>query len=273
MVKIGLIIDEYHLKNKVDDLVSYLKKKAEITYFVEESYLLEKDTVLRYEEDLFFVKGRGELMINIVKNIEKRTGILVINSSRSIWLSMHRFLNSLLLQKAGINVPEFSLNPINSDPPFSNYIIKNIVDQKNYAFHPKIEKVNGETRVSDERALKEAITKQEEYYYYYYQKFIESKWEYKIYGVGEDIYFYKQLPVLVNPNKIETRQKIKEKPELRELASKAMETMELRLTSMDFLKSEEGIYYLTDINSVPNFNYMKDGYKIVGDFLLQEAKN
>ncbi|KKM61748.1 hypothetical protein LCGC14_1528650, partial [marine sediment metagenome] len=31
-------------------------------------------------------------------------------------------------------------------------------------------------------------------------------------------------------------------------------------------------FYLTDINCTPNFNYIKNGAKIVVDFLLKQAK-
>ena len=42
---------------------------------------------------------------------------------------------------------------------------------------------------------------------------------------------------------------------------------------MDFLRSKNGVYYLTDINSSPNFNYIKNGPKIVGDYLIKQAKS
>jgi hypothetical protein len=51
-----------------------------------------------------------------------------------------------------------------------------------------------------------------------------------------------------------------------------MEIMDLKLASLDFLKSK-GQFYLTDINCTPNFNYLKDGYKLVADFLLSYIKN
>ncbi len=273
MVKIGLIIDEYHLTKKVKEFLEYIKTKADISYYVEENYILKKISKNDLTEDLFFVKGRGEIMMDLAKHIEYETSIPIINSSRGIWLAMHRFLHSIYLRKAGITVPNFSLVPMNYPPPFPNYIIKNIVDQKNYAFTPKMEKKDGKIHVSDQRAITEAVEKQEEYGYYFYQEFIKSKWEYKIYGVGDDFYFYKQLPVLINPNKIESRQKIDEIPELRKLAMKAMKTLDLRLVSVDFLKPKDGKYYLTDINSTPNFNYMENGHKIVADFLIREAKN
>lgn len=271
MVKIGIIIDKYHLENKVADFLKYLKSVAEVSLYVEESYLLNYSE-LKFDEDLFFIKAKGDLVLSLAKLIERETSIPVINSSKGIWLAFNRFLNSLWLKKAGIPVPDFSLNPRGVLPLFKNYIIKNIRDQKNYAFNPKVKEKNGNIMVSDERALMELKGGKEHYEYLYYQEFIKSKWEYKVYNIGEDLYFYKQLPILVNPDKMESRKKIDEIQDLREYALLAVKTINLKIASMDFLQSDGGDYYLTDINSSPNFNYIKDGPKIVGDYLINQAR-
>ena len=270
-MKIGIIIDEYHLKYKVSDFLKYLKSKADVKIYIEESFLLNSMD-LDFDENLFFTKAKGDLLLAFVKLIEEETSIPVINSYKGIWLAINRFLNSVFLEKAGIPIPEFSLNPKGSSPPFGDYIIKNIIDQKNYKFKPIVNKINGQLMVADERALKEVDNIDPKYNYLYYQRFIKSKWEYKIYGIGEDVFFYKQLPILVNPNKIESRRKIDDIPELKEYCYKAMEVMDLKITSLDFLKSKDQ-FFLSDINCTPNFNYIKDGYKIVVDFLLKQAKN
>jgi len=270
-LKIGIIIDEYHLKYKVSDFLKYLKSKADVKIYIEESFLLNTMD-LDFDENLFFTKAKGDLLLAFVKLIEEETSIPVINSYKGIWLAINRFLNSVFLEKAGIPIPEFSLNPKGSSPPFGDYIIKNIIDQKNYKFKPIVNKINGQLMVADERALKEVDKIDPKYNYLYYQRFIKSKWEYKIYGIGEDVFFYKQLPILVNPNKIESRRKIDDIPELKEYCYKAMEVMDLKITSLDFLKSKDQ-FFLSDINCTPNFNYIKDGYKIVVDFLLKQAKN
>lgn len=270
-MNIGIIIDEYHLKYKVSDFLKYLKSKANVKIYIEESFLLNSMD-LDFDENLFFTKAKGDLLLAFVKLIEEETSIPVINSYKGIWLAINRFLNSVFLEKAGIPIPEFSLNPKGSNPPFGDYIIKNIIDQKNYKFKPIVNKINGQLMVADERALKEVDKIDPKYNYLYYQRFIKSKWEYKIYGIGEDVFFYKQLPILVNPNKIESRRKIDDIPELKEYCYKAMEVMDLKITSLDFLKSKDQ-FFLSDINCTPNFNYIKDGYKIVVDFLLKQAKN
>lgn len=270
MKKIGIIIDKYHLKYKVAEFLKYLKSKAEVSLYIEESFLLNSSK-LEFDEDLFFVKAKGDLILALIQLIEDKTSIPVINSYKGTWLAINRFLNSLYLQKAGIPIPDFSLNPKGFPPPFKDYIIKNIIDQKNYKFTPIIHKENGQLKVADERALNEVDKTDPRYNYLYYQKFIKSKWEYKIYGIGDEVYFHKQIPILVNPNKMETRRKINEIPELKEYCYKAMEIMDLKITSLDFLK-EKDQFFLTDINCTPNFNYLKKGHQIVAEFLLKQAR-
>ncbi len=254
----------------MSEFLAYLEKKAEVSIYIEENFLL-KTPDLDFKEDLFFVKGKGPLILELIKVIERKNSIPVINSYQSIYRAINRIINSSLLRKAGVCVPNFSLNPIDSPPPFEEYIVKNVIDQKAYSFKGKIEKKEGHLHVIDERALKEAKS-EENYQYYYYQEFVKSKYEFKVYGFGETLYFYRQLPTLVNPNKIETREKIKELPELKEMAIKAKKEIGLEITSIDFLQSKDGTYYLTDINSTPNFNYIERGPQLVADYLISRAK-
>jgi len=271
LIKIGIIIDKYHLEKKVSEFLKYLEKKVEVRLYVEESYFLDFSKI-NFDENIFLVKAKGDLVLSLAKVIERETSIPIINSSNGIWLAFNRFLNSTLLRKAGIPVPDFSLNPVGIPPPFEEYIIKNIRDQKNYAFKPEVKRDNGNIKVSDERAIIEAKNSVENYNYLYYQKFIKSEWEYKVYKIGEELYFYRQIPILVNPDKMKSREKIEEINELKELALKAVKIIKLRIASMDFLQTEDGKFYLTDINSSPNFNYIKNGPKIVADYLISQAK-
>ena len=269
-IKIGLLIDRPHLEHKVSEFLEHIKKIADLKIYLEEELVLNPLNS-DFKEDIFFLKGKGDLLLSFTRFIERETDIQVINSYRGTWYTSHRYLSCVQLEKAGIPVPEFSLKPTTMEPPYEDYIVKNIVDQKVYSFKPQIEKQNGHIQVKDERAVNETKGTTN-YHYYFYQRFIKSKWEYKIYGIGDEILFYKQLPVLVNPNKMESRKLIPEIPELREYAIKSMELLGLKITSIDFLKSKDGQYYLTDINSTPNFNCIKNGPQIVGDYLIKEAR-
>ncbi len=271
MIKIGIIIDKYHLQKKSLKLIEYLSTIVKISLYLEEDYLIDYSN-FDFNEDIFFVKAKSDLILNLVKLIEIETDIPVINSSRGIWLAINRFLNSTLLRQSGIRVPNFSLNAKGFLPPFNDYIIKNIIDQKNYAFSPQIQRNNGYLNVADQRALDEINGEKAKYTYLYYQEFIKSKWEYKVYCFGDDLFYYKQLPLLVDPDKMKSRTKIKEIPELTEVVYAATEAIGLKISSMDFLKSKDGNYFLTDINASPNFNYIKDGPKIIGDYLIKQAK-
>jgi glutathione synthase/RimK-type ligase-like ATP-grasp enzyme len=270
--KIGLIVDQYHLELKVQEFIAYMKKVCKLAIYVEEEYLLNFDRT-NYDEDLFFVKGKGDLILSFAKLIERDTDIPVINSSKGIWLAYNRFLNSTLLRSAGIRVPNFSLNPKDDSPPFKDYILKNVRDQDNYAFDPKIIPHNSSIVVKDQRAIEEVYGKHAQYNFFYYQEYIESEFEYKIYGLGEDLYYFKQKPILRDPDKMKSRVNIDAIAELGEIAYKVMEIINLRIVSLDFLKSEEGLFYLTDVNSTPNFNYLKHGPRIVGNYLLQQARS
>ena len=72
---------------------------------------------------------------------------------------------------------------------------------------------------------------------------------------------------------METRRKIQAIPELKNIVLKVMKILNLKVTSLDFLKSKDGKFYLTDINAMPNFNYIENGPKIIADFLIEQAIN
>ncbi|MHA1273101.1 MAG: ATP-grasp domain-containing protein [Promethearchaeota archaeon] len=270
-VKLGIIVDQGHLKFKMGEFLKYAKTIAEVSIYVEQE-LLFNPSELKLNEDVFLVKGKGDLLLDFVRFVERETSAPIINSYKGTYLTIHRFLNSLYLERAGILVPKFSLSPCHFRAPYEDYIIKNIVDKKIYSFTPRVERVNGHVHVIDQRAWDECYNDKERYNYFFYQEFIESEWEYKIYGIGEQLLFYKQVPLLYNPNKLETRHKIEKIPELEEICYKAMEVLDLKLTSIDFLRGKDGEFYLTDINCTPNFNYIKDGPKIVANFLIEQAK-
>jgi glutathione synthase/RimK-type ligase-like ATP-grasp enzyme len=272
LIKIGLITDKYHLEKKSTQFLKYCKNFAKISIYTEEDYFLDFSNYI-FNENIFFVKAKGDLVINLIKLIEQETSIPVINSSSSISLAFNRFLNSVFLRRAGIRIPDFTLNPVGISPPYNEYIMKNIIDQKNYTFSPQIQKGKGFLKVTDMRAIEESRGIKPKYTHVYFQDFIKSKWEYKVYLIGDDIFYFKQIPVLVDPDKMKSRVEIKKKLELTEIAYKATEAIGLKISSMDFLKSKEGVYYLTDINSSPNFNYLKNGPKIVGDYIIRQAKS
>ncbi len=271
LIKIGLITDKYHLEKKSTQFLKYCKNHAKVSIYLEEDFFLDFSNY-RFDENIFFVKAKGDLIINLVKLIEQDTNIPVINSSRSISFAFNRFLNSIFLRKAGIRIPDFTLNPVEILPSYKEYIMKNIIDQKNYTFSPQIQKKGGFLKVTDTRAIEESSGTKPKYTHVYYQEFVKSKWEYKVYLIGDDIFYFKQIPVLVNPDKMKSRVEIEMNTDLTEIAFKAAEAIGLKICSMDFLRSKNEVFYLTDINSSPNFDYLKNGPQVVGDYLIKQAK-
>jgi len=273
LLKIGIIGTKKYLKNQLQSLLSYLKKRVEISVYLEESFLLTSSSSKHlFNEDLFFVKGKGNVILNLVRYIEKETSIPVINPFNGIWRAMNRFLNSTYLQKAGIRVPPFCLVPEKLNPPFKDFIIKNIIDQEPSSFIPKIESRNGHIHVSDKRALNETEGAQKYYHYYYYQQYIKSQVEYKIYGIGEQLFYFERIPTIKNPHRMVPKIEIKKISELEEPSRKVMEIFNLKVVSLDFLKSKEGYYYLIDVNSGPKFISVKNGAEILGEFLIDYVK-
>lgn len=272
MVKIGIILNKKYVKHQARYLIKYLKKRADVSLYVERAFLLKSVPNYYFDEDLFFAKGKGEVILGLIKSIEKTTNIPVINPYRAIWLAMNRFLNSTYLRKAGIDLPDFSLTPEEERAPFKDFIIKNIIDQSSSSFQPTIEKIGDQVHVSDKRAIIDAKGEKKSYHYYFYQKFIKSEWEYKIYGIDDQLFYFKRVPSIRNPHKVLPKIQIKKIPELEDVVFKIMETLDLKITSLDFLKSKEGTYYLTDVNSSPNFNSISNGAKIVGEFLINQIK-
>jgi len=270
-MKVGIITNAYEVP-RLRSLVDYLGKKAEVRLYVEEDFLLDFHN-LKFQENVFFTKGKGYVLLTIARLAEeygRPRGVVVVNDARSVWIAMHRFMHFTIARNAGIRVPDFALGreaPLN----FSKFIAKNIIDQNHLRDLDVLPFVGTSDRAvpyirTGEEAGDDPIVKE----FHLFQRFVESEYEYKVYGFGHRLFYYRQVPVLENPNKMETRVPIDEIPELRRMALLAMKATGLRVTSMDFL-CMDGKFYLTDINAIPNFNYLPHGPKILGDYLLELA--
>jgi len=74
LIKIGIIIDKYHLEKKALSLIEYLRTIAKISLYLEEDYLIDYSN-FDFNEDIFFVKAKGDLILNLIKLIERETDI------------------------------------------------------------------------------------------------------------------------------------------------------------------------------------------------------
>ena len=270
-MKVGIITNAYEVP-RIRSLVDYLERGAEVKLYVEEEFLFDFHN-LSFDENVFFTKGKGYVLLTIARLAEeygKPRGVVVVNDARSVWIAMHRFMHFTIARKAGVRVPDFGLGQ-KAPKHFGKFIAKNIIDQnhlRNLDILPFVGESGDEvpTMGTGEEAGEDPRVR----YFHLFQRFVESEYEYKVYGFGDRLFYYRQTPVLENPNKMETRVPVDEIPELRRMARLAMKATGLRVTSMDFL-CENDKYYLTDINAIPNFNYMSKGPEILGDYLLDLA--
>lgn len=271
-MKIGIITERFEVP-RVASLVSYLKEYAQVNLYVEEELLLDSRDV-EFREDIFFTKGSGYVLLAAGRLAEGggsgRKKIPVVNDASSIRIGIHRFMHNTLCRKAGVNVPDYSFGTLDA-VPFKKFITKNIIDQRHLRFLDLLPLVGERgTQVPAVETAEEAGREKFVENFHIYQRFIESRYEYKIYGFGDRLLYYRQIPVLIDPDKMKSREPMMPIPELEIMAKLAMKATGLRVTSMDFLE-ENGKFYMTDINPNPNFNYVPDGPKILGDFLMELA--
>lgn len=236
-------------------LIAALKQRRdlEVEVFVEEQNCISS-TIPVPNWDVCFVKGRGELVQAQAFHMEM-AGVPTHNCAFAIHVTNHRLLYSLLAKSVDILEPEFAVGH-ERDITFDEYIVKEECVESKMKFTPLLGQRG--TNVTNNEI-------------YYFQRRIHSQWEYKIYSFGELFFFFKETPTLVNPDKMATRVSIPEIPYLRECVEKIKKATKLTITSVDFLE-EGGQFYLTDVNSAPNFNYIKNGPEILAEWLVNQTK-
>ncbi|OLS13997.1 MAG: hypothetical protein RBG13Loki_2393 [Promethearchaeota archaeon CR_4] len=205
--------------------------------------------------DVCFVKGRGSIVQAQAFRMEQM-GVPTHNCAYAIHVTNYRSLYSMLAKSMNIPQPEFAVG-YEKDITFEEYVVKEECVESTKKFIPLIGQRGKHVTNND---------------IYYFQRRIHSQWEYKIYSFGEMFFFFKEKPTLENPDKMATRVSIPENPYLRECVEKIKQVTKLTITSVDFL--EEGKqFYLTDVNSAPNFNYIKNGPEILAGWLVNQIKS
>ena len=262
-MKIGILATSHEVPRV--QLLRYLQPRAEVRVYVDEEALVDSGKT-PFDEQLMFTKGRGYALLTMARMAEA-AGIAVVNSAHATWMGMHRMAASIVCRAAGVRVPEFALA---MSPPatFDRAIVKNVVDQHHLRFLDVLPIVaeSGSTippiATAEEAGGLEHVTE-----YHFYQRFLRTEFEYKVYGFGGTLLYFRQQPVLVNPDKMSTRVQIDEVPALAQAARAAMRATGLAIASLDFLE-EDGTFYLTDVNCTPNFNHVDGGAALVGEHLL-----
>jgi hypothetical protein len=219
-----------------------------------------------FDEHVMFTKGRDYALLTMARMAEA-AGVRVVNSARATWIATHRMIAALVCREAGVRVPEFSL-AMAPRMGMAEVIVKNIVDQHHLRFLDVLPLVAApDARIPAIATAEEAGPSELVPRFHFFQRFLHSEFEYKVYGFGDTLLYYRQRPVLVNRDKMATRVQIDEVPALASAARAAMRATGLEIASLDFLE-EDGTFYLTDVNCTPNFNYVDGGAQRVGDYLL-----
>jgi glutathione synthase/RimK-type ligase-like ATP-grasp enzyme len=262
-MKIGILATAYEVP-RVESLLRYLGRAVEVRVHVDEETLI--DGRMEFAEQALFTKGRGYGLLTMAR-IAEAAGIPVVNSAGSTWIAMHRMMASIVCRKAGVPVPEFAL-AMSVPQAFEQAIVKNVIDQHHLRFLDRLPIVAGpQASLPPIETAEEAGVSELAPRYHYCQRFVHSEYEYKVYGIGDRLLFYRQQPVLVNPDKMATRVQIDGIPALASAARAALRATGLAIASLDFLE-EDGTFYLTDVNCTPNFNHVEGGAALVGDYLL-----
>jgi hypothetical protein len=263
-MKIGILATSHEVP-RAQSLLRYLQPQAEVRVYVDEEALVDSGAA-PFDEQVMFTKGRGYALLTMAR-VAEAAGIPVVNSARATWIGMHRMVAGIACRGAGVRVPEFSLA---MSPPatFDKVIVKNIIDQHHLRFLDVLPIVAGPaSTIPPIATAEEAGALEHVSEYHVYQRLLRSEFEYKVYGFGDELLYYRQRPVLVNPDKMTTRVQIDEVPALAQAARTAMRATGLAIASLDFLEEDEA-FYLTDVNCTPNFNHVDGGAALVGDYLL-----
>jgi len=268
-MKIGILATSHEVP-RVQSLLRYLEREHEVRLYVDEEMLVDSHATA-FDEQVMFTKGRGYALLTMAR-IAESAGIPVVNSAHATWVATHRPVASALCRGAGVRVPDFAL-AMRVPHRFDEAIVKNIVDQHHLRFLDVLPIVaRPHSPIPPIPTAEEAGASPIAPHFHFHQRFLQSEYEYKVYGFADKLLFYRQRPVLVNRDKMATRVQIDEVAELAVAARTAMRATGLAIASLDFLE-EDGAFYLTDVNSKPNFNYIDGGAAMVGNCLIAAAAN
>ena len=210
-MKIGILATAYEVP-RIESLLRYLRREAEVRVYVDEEEMVDSGNT-SFDEQVMFTKGRGYALLTMARMAEA-AGIPVVNSAHATWVATHRMMSSIACREGGVRVPEFSLA---MSPPegFDQVIVKNIVDQHHLRFLDRLPIVAGpRSTIPPIATAEEAGVSELAPRYHYYQRFLRTEFEYKVYGFGDTLLYYRQEPVLVNRDKMSTREQIGEVPAL-----------------------------------------------------------
>ncbi len=246
------IISTQRIKHKIEPAIAIFSKFGETAVIWEEEHHTIPDTPV----DIIFARPGGWAGMALLFEAKQR-GIPVVNDPAALLMSMDRVATSSILQGEGLPVPKFFCGYPHS-VPFLPFVAKNIFDVAGFKQTPV---------VVQHKEMQKQLPKLP----IFAQEYIESEWEYKVYGVGPKILMYRQHPILKTADKMETRERIDPRPDMVKVTQMAMRLLGLEICSMDFLEHTHG-FALTDINFSPALETDPDGYPLLAQYLAAKVK-
>jgi len=200
--------------------------------------------------DVVFVRSR---CARLLQDLARTKGPTFLNDLGAVERSAKRSVALAALRSAGVPTARDWEGPL-AEVPFERAVLKRPRDDGR-----SVARVaeRGDRRRSRARV--------------YAQAFIESAWEHKVYLVGDEVFAFRQRPVLVAPDKMSTRRRVKIDPALERLARKAAEALGLELAGVDFLM-ERGEPKVTDVNSNQGLHAFPEGFPALEAHLVRARR-
>ena len=264
-MKIEILTERYHIA-KLQSLLEWLRPRASITLTMTDSAVLDTRSE-RGDCDLVFVKGQSDLLLGLAR-LRADRGLRVVNCPDAIWASTNRHLHCLLAERAGVLVPPVMLGVADACD-FDPRVVKNVFDQRHVRFRELLPIVADRSYAIPAIPAAAEAGGPETEEHHVFQKVINSRYEYKVYGVGDEFFFQRRVPMLPNVERHTTRERLDENPTLAGAARAVMAAIGLDIASIDFLE-EDGAFYFIDINATPNFAEIADLVPRVGSYLLDQ---
>ena len=199
--------------------------------------------------DLVFLRTKN---LNFLKKLaQTRLSIPIVNPPAAVLRSLHRFTAVKTVGECGVRVPRQFRKGHLVD---RDVIWKTpIDDDSDRPFKVSAREWNRHSRDGRSGPI-------------YAQQVLSSKWEYKIYVTWDRCYCYRQVPTMIEPDKLSTREDTAASSAPVEQALLAAHAMNLAVASVDFLHAD-GQFYMTDINPTPGLQNLDGGYQAIVPYI------
>lgn len=206
--------------------------------------------------DILYARPGGWIGLNLLFEAVQR-GITVVNHPAALLSSMDRMVSASILRGEGLPVPDFFCGYPHS-APFLPFVAKNIFDVAGFKQSPVVVHTTEEQQALPRLPV-------------FGQAYLESEWEYKVYGLGPAVLMYRQRPTLEVEDKMSTRERIAPREDMVMVTQQTMRLLGLEICSLDFLEDKTG-FFLTDINFSPALETDPKGYPLLAKFLVAKVK-